>query len=53
MSVLEAATQVQVTYGAVLLSFLGALHWGMEFTGYGGYKGVSWCIGLVVGVSRH
>ncbi|KAG8953145.1 hypothetical protein FRC04_003093 [Tulasnella sp. 424] len=39
MSVLEAATQVQVTYGAVLLSFLGALHWGMEFTGYGGYKG--------------
>lgn len=47
MNVLEAATQVQVTYGAVLLSFLGALHWGMEFTGYGGYKGVSWCIGLV------
>ncbi|KAG9001320.1 hypothetical protein FRB90_011646, partial [Tulasnella sp. 427] len=39
MSVLEAATQVQVTYGAVLLSFLGAMHWGMEFAGYGGHKG--------------
>ncbi|KAG9042295.1 hypothetical protein FS837_011045 [Tulasnella sp. UAMH 9824] len=39
MSVLEAATQLQVTYGAVLLSVLGALHWGMEFTGYGGHKG--------------
>ncbi|KAG8928384.1 hypothetical protein FRC01_006007 [Tulasnella sp. 417] len=39
MNVLEAATQVQVTYGAVLLSFLGALHWGMEFTGFGGHKG--------------
>lgn len=44
MSVLEAATQLQVTYGAVLLSVLGALHWGMEFTGYAGHKGVSWCI---------
>jgi len=39
MNLLEAATSVQVTYGAVLLSFLGALHWGMEFSGYGGYKG--------------
>ncbi|KIO28331.1 hypothetical protein M407DRAFT_243024, partial [Tulasnella calospora MUT 4182] len=39
ISVLEAAAHVQVTYGAVLLSFLGALHWGMEFSGYGGYKG--------------
>ncbi|KAG8965378.1 hypothetical protein FRC00_004534 [Tulasnella sp. 408] len=42
MSVLEAATQVQVTYGAVLLSFLGALHWGMEFTGFGGHKAPLW-----------
>lgn len=30
---------IQVTYGAVMLSFLGALHWGMEFAGYGGHQG--------------
>jgi len=28
-----------MTYGAVMLSFLGALHWGFEFSGYGGLKG--------------
>jgi len=33
---LEAA---QITYGAVILSFLGALHWGMEFVGFGGEQG--------------
>jgi hypothetical protein len=41
IQVLTHATTVQVTYGAVLLSFLGALHWGMEFAGLGGYKGYS------------
>lgn len=39
LALLESATTLQVTYGAVMLSFLGALHWGMEFAGYGGYKG--------------
>jgi len=39
MSLLDQAASVQVTYGAVLLGFLGALHWGMEFAGYGGSKG--------------
>ncbi|KAG8962097.1 hypothetical protein FRC03_004580 [Tulasnella sp. 419] len=39
ISLLEQAAQVQVTYGAVLLSFLGALHWGMEFAAYGGHQG--------------
>lgn len=39
LALLESATVVQVTYGAVMLSFLGALHWGMEFAGYGGHKG--------------
>ncbi|KAG9014030.1 hypothetical protein FRB94_000227 [Tulasnella sp. JGI-2019a] len=39
MTALEAAAHVQVTYGAVILSFLGALHWGMEFVGYGGQQG--------------
>ncbi|KAJ7224171.1 hypothetical protein GGX14DRAFT_648810 [Mycena pura] len=35
------ALSVQVTYGAVILSFLGALHWGMEskFAGLGGHHG--------------
>jgi hypothetical protein len=41
ISVLNHALDVQTTYGAVLLSFLGALHWGFEFAGYGGYKGYS------------
>jgi len=36
---LDSCMQFQATYGAVMLSFLGALHWGMEFAKYGGYKG--------------
>jgi hypothetical protein len=28
---LDQALSFQVTYGAIILSFLGALHWGMEF----------------------
>lgn len=38
-TILDQALNVQVTYGAVMLSFLGALHWGMEFAGLGGHKG--------------
>ncbi|KAK4687020.1 hypothetical protein P7C73_g3100, partial [Tremellales sp. Uapishka_1] len=30
---------VQITYGAIILSFLGAIHWGMEFSKYGGSQG--------------
>ncbi|KAI5124083.1 hypothetical protein M0805_003910 [Coniferiporia weirii] len=41
VSVLNQALTLQVTYGAVMLSFLGALHWGMEFASYGGQKGYS------------
>lgn len=41
LTVLDEALYFQVHYGAVMLSFLGALHWGMEFAGYGGYKGYS------------
>jgi hypothetical protein len=29
----------QISYGAVILSFLGAIHWGFEFAGYGGKQG--------------
>ncbi|KAG6854580.1 hypothetical protein C0991_004916 [Blastosporella zonata] len=39
LTLLDQALNVQVTYGAVMLSFLGALHWGMEFAGYGGNIG--------------
>lgn len=39
MAFLGSCMNFQVTYGAVMLSFLGALHWGMEFARYGGYQG--------------
>ncbi|KAI0941020.1 hypothetical protein AcV7_003240 [Taiwanofungus camphoratus] len=39
ITMLDHALNFQVTYGAVLLSFLGAVHWGFEFAGYGGQKG--------------
>ncbi|KAH8117136.1 hypothetical protein DFH11DRAFT_1579454 [Phellopilus nigrolimitatus] len=39
LTVLDQALNIQVTYGAVMLSFLGALHWGMEFAGLDGKKG--------------
>jgi len=39
ITVLNHALEFQMTYGAVMLSFLGALHWGFEFAGYGGMKG--------------
>jgi len=39
LTVLDQSLIFQTTYGAVMLSFLGALHWGMEFSGFGGHKG--------------
>ena len=64
LTILDQALNFQVTYGAVLLSFLGvllscfdllrvhlvigALHWGMEFAGLGGFKGYP---RLLLGVS--
>ncbi|OJD27575.1 hypothetical protein ACJ73_01033 [Blastomyces percursus] len=45
MSILEP---VQVGYGAVILSFLGAVHWGLEWAGYGGKVGYPrYAIGVV------
>ena len=38
ITLLDQALNLQTTYGAVMLSFLGALHWGFEFAGYGGNK---------------
>ncbi|EMR88206.1 hypothetical protein ACHAPC_000198 [Botrytis cinerea] len=34
---LEYITPIQVGYGAVIISFLGAIHWGLEYAGYGGH----------------
>ncbi|CAG7851953.1 SubName: Full=Probable MNN4-regulates the mannosylphosphorylation {ECO:0000313/EMBL:CCA66657.1} [Serendipita indica DSM 11827] len=39
MSLLDQAMNVQVTYGAVMLGFLGAIHWGLEFAQFNGSKG--------------
>lgn len=36
---LNAMQPIQIGYGAVILSFLGAIHWGLEWAGYGGYQG--------------
>ena len=38
-SFLQVLEPLQVGYGAVILSFLGAIHWGLEFAGYSGYHG--------------
>ncbi|TQS37083.1 hypothetical protein Golomagni_02455 [Golovinomyces magnicellulatus] len=29
-------TPVQIGYGAIIISFLGAVHWGLEYAGFGG-----------------
>jgi len=36
---LQLIEPLQIGYGAVIISFLGAIHWGLEFAGYGGYHG--------------
>jgi len=38
-TVLHLLEPLQIGYGAVIISFLGAIHWGLEWAGYGGYKG--------------
>lgn len=39
LSALHHVEHIQITYGAIILSFLGALHWGMEFAKLGGEQG--------------
>ncbi|ODN90755.1 hypothetical protein L198_06071 [Cryptococcus wingfieldii CBS 7118] len=39
LSNLHTLEHAQITYGATLLSFLGAIHWGFEFSKYGGEQG--------------
>ncbi|KAH9840420.1 Protein of unknown function (DUF3429) [Teratosphaeria destructans] len=36
---LHVIEPLQIGYGAVIISFLGAIHWGLEFAGYKGYHG--------------
>jgi len=39
---------LQIGYGASILSFLGAIHWGLEWAGYGGTQGYKrYAIGIV------
>jgi len=39
---------LQIGYGASILSFLGAIHWGLEWAGYGGHQGYKrYAIGVV------
>ncbi|RPA77179.1 hypothetical protein BJ508DRAFT_242187 [Ascobolus immersus RN42] len=47
-NLLAIVEPIQLGYGAVLLSFLGAIHWGLEFAGYGGRFGYKrYAIGLL------
>ena len=39
LSNLHTLEHIQITYGAIILSFLGAIHWGMEFSRLGGEQG--------------
>ncbi|KAF8582289.1 hypothetical protein K439DRAFT_159477 [Ramaria rubella] len=39
LAVLQNCLNIQVTYGAILISFSAALHWGFEFAAYNGTKG--------------
>ncbi|TIA95674.1 hypothetical protein E3P96_03788 [Wallemia ichthyophaga] len=36
---LSTVENIQIGYGAAMLSFLGAIHWGMEFAEFGGRQG--------------
>ncbi|KAI6248153.1 hypothetical protein HI914_03109 [Erysiphe necator] len=33
---LNIITPIQIGYGAIIISFLGAVHWGLEYAGFGG-----------------
>lgn len=47
-ALLHVLEPLQIGYGAVIISFLGAIHWGLEWAGYGGYQGYKrYAIGVV------
>lgn len=48
IQLLQFLEPLQIGYGASILSFLGAIHWGLEWAGYGGYQGYKrYAIGVV------
>jgi len=38
-ALLHIIEPIQLGYGASIISFLGAIHWGLEWAGFGGFKG--------------
>jgi len=40
LALLSQVEGVQMAYGAVILSFIGSIHWGLEFAGFNGQKGL-------------
>ncbi|KAL9095762.1 MAG: hypothetical protein Q9165_002194 [Trypethelium subeluteriae] len=45
---LHVLEPLQIGYGAVIISFLGAIHWGLEYAGFGGHHGYKrYAIGVV------
>jgi len=38
-ALLHVLEPLQIGYGATIISFLGAIHWGLEWAGYGGTQG--------------
>ncbi|KAF2153833.1 hypothetical protein K461DRAFT_327129 [Myriangium duriaei CBS 260.36] len=45
---LHVIEPIQIGWGAVIISFLGAIHWGLEWAGFGGYQGYRrYAIGMV------
>ncbi|CAO2655857.1 Nn.00g046600.m01.CDS01 [Neocucurbitaria sp. VM-36] len=48
IQLLQLLEPLQIGYGASILSFLGAIHWGLEWAGFGGYQGYKrYAIGVV------
>ncbi|KAI5287227.1 hypothetical protein KEM54_006148 [Ascosphaera aggregata] len=39
--ILDIMEPIQIGYGAVILSFLGAIHWGFEWANFGGRNGMT------------
>ncbi|WPH02226.1 Hypothetical protein R9X50_00508200 [Acrodontium crateriforme] len=47
-ALLHVIEPLQVGYGAVIVSFLGAIHWGLEWAGFGGRQGYPrYAIGII------
>jgi len=45
---LHVVEPIQLGYGATIISFLGAIHWGLEWAGFGGNQGYKrYAIGIV------